>query len=186
MLSIVIEPSEETDYWNEKIQQFEHKDAFKGCVLNLEHSLISISKWEAKWHVPFINSQKTEEQTLDYIRCMTINQGVPENAYENLSANNVRDISDYINDPNTATTINGLNEGRRSRDVITNELIYYWMIALQIPFDPCQKWHLNHLLQLIAVCNAKNTPPKKLSKNEIIERNKALNEARKKKYNTKG
>lgn len=185
MLTIRIEPSIGKDAWDEKKQEFYRINEFKGCTLNLEHSLISISKWESKWHVPFLSSQKTEEQTLDYIKCMTVNQCVPDEAYEHLSLKNVQDISEYINDPMTATTVNGLSSGRRSREIVTSELIYYWMIALQIPFE-CQKWHLNRLLQLVAVCNAKNTPAKKMTKNEIIERNKALNEARKKKYNTKG
>lgn len=185
MLTIILEPSSSTDTWDDAKQQFVHIDEFKGCTLTLEHSLISISKWESKWHVPFISSEKNEEQTIDYIRCMTVNQGIPSNAYEHLSLKNVQDISSYINDPMTATTVNGLNSRNRTREIVTSELIYYWMIALQIPFE-CEKWHLNRLLQLIAVCNAKNTPGKKMSKNEIIARNKALNEARKKKYNTKG
>lgn len=185
MLTIVIDPSEASDIWDDERQQFVHKDEFKGCTLILEHSLISISKWEAKWHVPFLSSKKTEEQTLDYIRCMTVNQCVPANVCEHLSLKNVQDISEYINDPMTATTVNGLNSNNHSREIVTSELIYYWMIALQIPFE-CEKWHLNRLLQLIAVCNVKNTPGKKMSKNDIIARNKALNEARKKKYNTKG
>lgn len=185
MLTIRLEPSEETDIWSDELQQFIHKEEFKGCVLNLEHSLISISKWEAKWHVPFITTKdKTEEQTIHYIKCMTINQ-VPDIAYEHLSIQNIRDISEYINNPMTATTISERPGARKSREIVTSEVIYYWMIALQIPFE-CEKWHLNRLMQLITVCNEKNTPAKKMSKQEIMERNKALNEARRKKYNTKG
>ena len=186
MLTIRLEPSEETDIWSDELQQFVHKDAFGGCVLNLEHSLISISKWEAKWHVPFIaTKEKTEEQTIHYIECMTINHDIPANAYSHLSVKNIQDISEYINNPMTATTIKETPGARKSREIVTSEVIYYWMIALQIPFE-CEKWHLNRLMQLIAVCNEKNTPAKKLSKQEIIERNKELNAARRKKYNTKG
>lgn len=185
MLSIKISPHKEQDIWDDKKQEFYHEDEFKGCVLNLEHSLISISKWESKWHVPFIgNDKKTEEQTLHYIKCMTINQGIPDRAYNYLSVENIKDISDYINDPMTATTVN-THSNTFSHEKVTSELIYYWMIALQIPSE-FEKWHLNRLLKLIEVCNAKNTPPKKMGKNEIIARNKALNAARRAKYNSKG
>jgi len=185
MLTITIPACEEKDEWDDKNQQFYHINAFRGCVLTLEHSLISISKWESKWHVPFLNNKNiTEEQTLYYIKCMTINQGVPDEAYEHLTAENFKDISEYINDPMTATTVKDVGS-RRSNEIVTSELIYYWMIALQIP-SAYEKWHINRLLQLIAVCNAKNQPAKKMSKNEIIERNRALNEARRAKYKTKG
>lgn len=185
MLTIKIPPHEEKDIWDDKIQEFVHIDGFKGCTLNLEHSLISISKWEAKWHVPFLSDKKTEEQTLHYIKCMTINQGIiPDNAYDYLTPENIQDISEYINDPMTATTVNNIN-GEKSHEIITSELVYYWMVALNIPFE-CEKWHFNRLLQLVAVCNAKNTPPKKMSRNEIMARNKALNAARRAKYNSKG
>lgn len=186
MLTIVIPPCEESDNWDASIKEFVHKDAFKGCTLNLEHSLISISKWESKWHVPFLSDKKkTEEQTMHYIKCMTINQGISDEVYDHLTVKNVEEISQYINDPMTATTVRSLPGQSRTREIITSELIYYWMTALQIPFE-CEKWHLNRLLQLVAVCNAKNTPPKKMSKSDVIRRNAEINAARRAKYNSKG
>ena len=185
MLTIVIPPSEEADIWDESIKEFVHKDAFKGCTLNLEHSLISISKWEAKWHIPFLDSpKKTEEQTMYYIKCMTINPAISDSVYDHLTIQNVNEIADYIHDPMTATTVNNQGQGGRRR-ILTNEVIYGMMAVLQIPFE-CEKWHLNRLLTLIEVVNAENTPPKKMSKNEIIARNKALNAQRRAKYNSKG
>lgn len=186
MLTIIIPPCEEKVEWDEKKQEFHDISAFKGCTLNLEHSLISIKNWEAKWHVPFTTTKdKTEEQAIHYIKCMTINKDAPEEAYTHLTVKNIQDISDYINDPMTATTINNINKKKGSREIVTAELVYYWMIALQIPFE-CQKWHFNQLMTLIEVCNVKNSPPKKMSKSEIIDRNRALNQARRAKYNTKG
>jgi hypothetical protein len=185
MITIHIPASDAKDYWDPKKEEFVTVPATKAYDLMLEHSLISISKWEAKWHVPFISKEKrTEEQTIYYIKCMTINSGVPDSAYEHLTSDDIIKISDYINDPMTATTV-AEDHGKGNREVVTSELIYYWMTALQIPFE-CEKWHLNRLLKLIAVCNAKNTPPKKMGKNEIMQRNKALNAARRAKYNSKG
>ena len=184
---IVIHIPEQPDktMWDPKKEEFYDVKGTKAIDLELEHSLISISKWESKWHVPFISKEgHTEEQTLHYIKCMTINKNVPDSVYDHLTSKDVQEISDYINNPMTATTVNNVG-GKKSNDIITSELIYYWMTALQIPFE-CEKWHLNRLLKLVEVCNAKNQPPKKMSKNEIMERNRALNEARRAKYHTKG
>lgn len=185
MITIHIQEHAERDYWDPKKEEFVTVPYQKSCDLNLEHSLISISKWESKWHVPFITSEKSEEQTLDYIKCMTINQNVQDSVYGYLTAEDIKTISEYINNPMTATTVNNISEKRRSRQIVTSEVIYSWMVGLQIPFE-CEKWHLNRLTTLIEVCNANNTPPKKMSKDEVIARNKALNEARRAKYNTKG
>lgn len=187
MLKIHIEGRPEKEIWDANKEEFVIKKEIKPFDLVLEHSLISISLWESKWHVPFISKDgHTEEQTLHYIKCMTINHDVPDEAYDLLTAEDIQKISEYISDPMTATTVSELpGQKKASRDIITSELIYYWMTALQIPFQ-CEKWHLNRLLQLVAVCNAKNTPPKKMGKNEVMSRNKALNAARRAKYNTKG
>lgn len=156
----------------------------KPQILKIEHSLVSISKWEAKWKKPFISSkEKTEEEVLDYIRCMTINQVNPY-TYRILSQKNIDDIVEYINDPMTATTVNGLSD-KRNNESITSELIYYWMVSYEIPFE-CEKWHLNRLLTLIKICNAKNQPSKKMSRRKIFEQNQALNAARKAKLHTRG
>ena len=158
----------------------------KEQTLQLEHSLVSLSKWESKWCKPFLSKDdKTLDETIDYIKCMTITQNVNPNVYNRLSKENVKAINDYIDAPMTATTFNGDNQRGRGREIITSELIYYWMITLNIPME-CQKWHLNRLLTLIRVCNVKNSPPKKMSKRDITNRYAALNAARKKQLNTNG
>ena len=127
----------------------------------------------------------TSEESIDYIRCMTITQNVDPLVYNSITPEIFNEVQEYIELPMTATWFNDRREGSPSREVITSELIYYWMIALNIPFE-CQKWHLNRLLTLIRVCNIKNAPPKKMSKREIMERNRALNAMRKKQMHTKG
>lgn len=179
MLKITIPAMEYYDEINNEFIEFKEQ------VLQLEHSLVSISKWEAKWHKPFLDGKdKTPEQIIDYVRCMTITQNVNLEVYTRLTEGNLKDINDYIENSMTATTFSDINQ-TPNREIITSEIIYYWMVAFNIPFE-CQKWHLNRLLTLIKVCNVKNNPPKKMSRNEILQRNKALNEARKKKLNTKG
>ena len=158
----------------------------KEQTLQLEHSLVSLSKWESKWCKPFLGTaDKTYEETLDYIKCMTITQNVDPNTYLALTNENVAQINEYIQAPMTATTFGEENGGKSSREIVTSELIYYWMIALQIPFE-CQKWHINRLLTLVRVCNVKNQPPKKMSKRDIMSRNAALNAQRRAKMNSKG
>lgn len=149
-------------------------------TLKLEHSLLSISKWESKWKKPFLSKtdKKSPEETLDYIRCMTINN-VDESVYNYLSSSTVSAIQDYINDPMTATTIGNLPNERPSRAIVTSELIYYWMFSFGIPLE-CEKWHLNRLLTLIKVCNIKSSKPKKMSRKEVIRQQSELNRARKK------
>lgn len=180
MLEIVVPGVEFYDETkNEFIELNEQK-------LQLEHSLVSISKWESKWHKAFLSQKsKTDEEMIDYIRCMTLNRVTDSNVYNRLSKNNINDISAYINDPMTATCLRKNEQEGQSRETVTSELIYYWMIALQIPME-CQNWHLNRLLMLVQVCNLKNKPPKKRSKGEIMRSNAALNAARRKKYNSKG
>lgn len=180
-------------YSSSKNEFFKVKDA----TLKLEHSLISISKWESKWHKPFLNDdEKTGEELVDYIRCMTLNSEVDPNIYFALSKENIKQINDYIADKHTATWFNDnknalpkVNPNKKTRhirgEIITAEIIYYWMVAYQIPFE-CEKWHINKLLTLIKVCNIKNEPEKKMSKAEIMRRNSAINAARRKQYNSKG
>lgn len=158
----------------------------KETTLQLEHSLVSLSKWESKWHAPFLHTQNmTVDQTLDYVRCMTITKNVNPLVYQCLTADNIKQIKQYIDDPMTATTVTERNTGSRNREILTSEVLYYQMIALEIPFE-CQKWHLNRLIMLIRVCAAKNQTPKKMGKTELANRNRALNEARRKQLNTRG
>ena len=181
MLQIAVPLSPEG--WDEKKQEFVKP---KIQILQLEHSLVSLSKWESKWCKPFLSkNDKTSEEILDYIKFMTITQNVKPETYDHITLANLQEINDYIEAPMTATTFAEDRNGRYNREVITAELIYYWMIALNIPFE-CQKWHLNRLLTLIRVCNIKNAPPKKMSKRDIVSRNAALNAARRKQLNTKG
>jgi hypothetical protein len=158
---------------------------FKEQPLQLEHSLVSLSKWESKWRKPFLSKEeKTVEETIDYIKCMTITQNVDDNIYNYITNDMILQVRNYIEADMTATTF--VNDKKvTNREIITAEIIYYWMIALNIPFE-CQKWHLNRLLTLINVCNIKNTPPKKMSKKELMNRNTSLNAARKQALQTRG
>lgn len=173
----------EREYFDERTERF---GTIKATTLYLEHSLISISKWEAKWHLPFFDSEKTNEQTLDYIRCMILNREIDEKSYyvNLLTADDIKKINDYINDPMTATVIT--DDGKRGRNQkVTSELIYCWMIQFNIPAE-FEKWHINRLIMLIRVCGEENKPKKKMSRKEIMAQNKALNAARKARLNTRG
>lgn len=160
----------------------------KEQTLELEHSLVSLSKWESKWHKPFISkTEKTLEETLDYIKCMTLTPDVDPNVYQWMAYNNsiVNQVNTYIDDKQTASIVNDTNKGKNTGEFITSETFYYWMISLQIPFE-CQYWHLNRLIALIKFCSAKNAPKKKMSRNEILSQNAKLNAARRKAANSKG
>lgn len=158
----------------------------KEQTLSLEHSLVSISKWESKWRKPFLSKDsKTIEELKDYVRCMTLTQNVDPDLYKFIPESVIRTVLDYIDEPMTATWFRDDKNKPKSREVITSEIIYYWMIAQGIPFE-CQKWHLNRLLTLIRVCSEKNAPQKKMGKKELLSRNKALNAARRKAHKSKG
>lgn len=179
MLQIVVPAVE---YWDEANEEFIYKDT---QTLQLEHSLVSISKWESKWQKPFLaKSEKTNEEILDYIRCMTITKNVDPEVYTRLSNENVDAINQYIESPMTATRITDRRKTQSKHQIITSELIYYWMIGYNIPVE-FQKWHLNRLLTLIRVCEAENNP-KKMSRKEILAQNAAINEARKRQTGSKG
>ena len=179
MLTITI-PAREM--YDDKTNEFLY---VKSQTLQLEHSLVSISKWESKWHKPFLTKdQKSESEMRDYIRCMTITQNIDPNTYLGLTRDNLIAIKNYIDDSMTATTFSS-KEKKNAHQVITSELIYYWMVSLNIPFE-CQKWHLNRLLTLIHICDIKNTPAKKMSKHDLMNRNRSLNAARRASLGTRG
>lgn len=180
MLELTIKSAE---FWDDYKQEFV---SLKEQTLRLEHSLVSLSKWESKWCKPFLTKQqKSREESIDYIKCMTLTQNVDPLVYDLLTNEDMILINNYISAPMTATTFSDIHNKPGGGEQITAELVYYWMIALNIPFE-CQKWHLNRLLTLIKVCNIKNQPPKKMGKRDIMSRNAALNAARKKQLNTKG
>ncbi len=182
MLQIEIPKAE---YFDENSNMFV---CFEGATFQIEHSLISLSKWESKWHKPFLmDKEKTNEELIDYIRCMTLTKNVDPLVYYNIPNDILKTINSYIESPMTATWFSDdkIKNKRRSREVITAEIIYYWMITLNIPFE-CQKWHLNRLLTLIRVCSIKNTPPKKMRGKDILRNNSKLNAARRQSMNSKG
>ena len=171
------------EIYDEKNNEFLYT---KERVLQLEHSLVSLSKWESKWCKPFISkNNKTDEEIKDYIKCMTITQNVEPDVYERLTAHNYEEIETYINAPMTATTFKEGRLGKKSGGIVTNEIIYYWMVSLGIDKE-YEKWHLNRLLTLIRVCNEKNAPAKKMNKSDIMKNNAALNAARRQQLNSKG
>ena len=173
----------EKEVYDEKNNEF---ITINSQVLELEHSLLALSEWESKWCKPFITKEpKTYEETIDYIKCMTLTPNVDPLVYTFLSNSHIEQVNKYIEAPMTATTFNSTGKGNANNEYITNELIYYWMVALTIPFE-CQTWHLNRLLTLIQVCNLKNKPPKKMSKRDVMNQNAALNKARRAQYNAKG
>ena len=181
MLTIKIEGSE---LWDEANAQFID---VKSQILQLEHSLVSISKWEAKWHKPFISTEKkTREETLDYIRFMTITQNVNPVVYSAITMAQMDEINAYIDNPMTAKTFRKAEGKGFAKHDVTSDDIYYFMVAYQIPFE-CQKWHLNRLMTLIKICDEKNQPEKKgMRRNEFARWRSKVNAARKSKYNTRG
>lgn len=180
MLTIIIPESE---VYNDETNTF---FTTKEQKIVLEHSLVSISKWESKWKKPFLSKEnKTLEESRDYIKCMTLTQNVDPQVYNYITSDIFKQVASYIEEPMTATWFSEDLSAPKSREIITSEIIYYWMIAFNIPFE-CQKWHLNRLLTLIRVCNIKNSPTKKMSRGQILSRNKALNAARRKAMNSRG
>ncbi len=181
MISIKIPAGE---YYNPKTNEFVK---YKEHTLRLEHSLRSMAKWESKWHKPFLSKDnKTNEEIIDYLRCMTLNTAdVDDCVYYCIPGSEMEKLTQYMEDPMTATTITRIGNQPKSRAIVTAEILYYDMIALNIPFE-CEKWHINRLLMLIEVCNEKNKPSKKIPRNELISRNKLLNAARRKRLGTKG
>lgn len=174
------------EFYNELTEEFIN---VKPTVIRLEHSLVSISKWESRWKTPFLKQREggfSRDEIEDYIRCMTITQNVPEEVYKAIGPNELEKVNAYINDEKTATTFNNLNNSTPNRQVVTSELIYYWMTVHQIPWE-AQKWHLSRLLTLIEICNIKNGgKSKKMSTRAIMNQNRALNAQRRAAMGTRG
>ena len=181
MLKLVIADREG---FNEKTMEFVE---IKGCTLHLEHSLIAISKWESKWHKPFLNGEKhSMPEIRDYVRCMCLDTNVDENVFKYLSMKDMTKIMEYIDDPMSGTTFGKEENNEPNKEIMSSELLYYYMVANEIPFE-CQKWHINRLLTLLRICGIKNsagTKPKH-SKNQLLEkyagihaRNKAKRKAK--------
>lgn len=187
MLQITITEKPAQEYFDEYRQQFVYMKGHKEFTLQLEHSLISLSKWESKWKKPFLSVKEplTSEELLDYIRCMTIGGNIEPEAYKYISQEEIKKIYDYVGDSHTATTITDRRNRPHRNEIITSELIYYWMIECQIPHE-CEKWHLNRLLTLIRICNIKQSPEQKMSRQSIYAQNRALNNARRARTHSRG
>lgn len=180
MLTIIVPGAE---FFDEATQEFTDPNSF---VLELEHSLVSLSKWESMYEKPFLsNDKKTNEDVLSYIECMIVTSDVPPDIIDRLSQDNLNHINAYIDSKMSATWFNDTPGAPRSRELITAELIYYWMITFQIPME-CQHWHLNRLFTLIKICNVKNAKPKKMSRSEVAARNRELNAQRRAKTGSTG
>ena len=175
----------DTEFFNEETNEFFN---VKAQTLKLEHSLISISKWETKWCKPFLDTAKTLDQTVDYIRCMTIGTNVDPLVYLAITSDDIKKVNEYIKAPMSATTFNDReSKGRSNRngELVTSEVIYYWMVTFRIPQE-FEKWHLNRLMNLIKICEIKSRPGKKMKQSDILRQNAELNAKRLAQFNTRG
>lgn len=180
MLKIVIEGEE---FYNEEEKTFE---TINDVHLELEHSLVSVSKWESIYEKPFLTpGVKSSEEIFDYIKAMVLTPNVDLDVLYTCSQKNLDKIQEYIDSNQSATTFGAMPERRGPGEIITSELIYYWIVSFNIPFE-CQYWHLNRLFSLIRICNIKNSKPKRMSRNEIAQRNRELNAQRREKLGTSG
>lgn len=179
MLKLNVKISEAFD---EEKQEF----VFETFPLELEHSLVSLSKWESEFEKPFLAAEeKTNEEALGYIRAMIVTPDYPSDILNKLQQEDVDAINRYIEAKMTATWFAETKETGPRRQTITSELVYYWMTSYQIPWE-AENWHLNRLFTLIKVFNAQNEKPKKTGAKEMAERRRALNEQRRAQFKTRG
>lgn len=180
MLKITVDA---TEVFNDETSEFSQTG---GTTIELEHSLVSLASWESKWEKSFLGSKdKTSEETLDYIRCMALDKSLPEDLFERIPPEEIRRVNDYLSAKMTATTFGDDGNQASSRQIITAEIIYSWMVGLNVPFE-CQYWHLTRLITLVRVLNVQNAPKKKSNPHQIAGRNRAINDARKKQLGTTG
>lgn len=180
MLKLIIE---QTEHYDEETKMFV---MLGGRTIELEHSLLSLSKWESKHQKPFLDKEaKTPDEILDYIGCMILSPDDSQDFVRTLTQTHLDAINDYINSKESATTFGTMPENKSRGETITSELIYYWMVAFNIPFE-VETWHINRLFSLIRICNIKNSKPKKMSRQEIAQQNRELNEKRRKELGTSG
>lgn len=180
MLTLIVPGNE---FFNEETQQF---TTVGDVVLELEHSLVSLSKWESEFEHAFLGPDaKTSEEVVGYVKAMTLNTNVSSEVFSRLSAQNFTDVNVYIESKQSATTFGEMPKGSGRGEIVTSELIYYWLVAFQIPFE-CEQWHINRLFALIRICNIKNGKQKKMSKGQIAQRNRDLNNQRREQLGTAG
>lgn len=187
MLQLVIPDAPTTSFWDEAKEEFVEVPGCKGATVQLEHSLISISKWESKWHKSYIfTKDKTTEEMIDYIRCMNLTKNVRPEVFDHLTPENLEQVYKYIGDPMTATTIKRKPGKGPSRKIITSEQLYSMMIDADMDVNYFDKWHINRLLTMIELRNASASPGKKMSKKNIMKNNAALNAERRAKAHSRG
>jgi hypothetical protein len=180
MLRIIIEGDED---YNEETNTFE---TVGDVVVDLEHSLVSLSKWESKYQKPFLSKgTKTPDEIFGYLKAMIVTPDVDPDILYRCTQKNINEIQEYIDSSQSATTFGSMPERRGPGEVITSELIYYWIVSFNIPFD-CQHWHLNRLFSLIRICNIKNSKGQKMSRSELAARNRELNAKRRAELGTSG
>ena len=188
MLKLHVPQAPGKEFWDAEKREFVHGKSFEGFDLELEHSLYTISKWEEKWKIPWLRQdQKTPEQMLYYIKCMTLNENVPDEVYDNLTEDNINEIMSFLKDSHTATKfVSSAKEGQsKYKGGMTSDEIYASMVIGRVPFE-CQHWHLDRLLTLLECVGKKQNPGKKMSQAELMKRNASINKARKAKHNTRG
>lgn len=180
MLTLIVKGKE---FFNEETSEFIDSPE---VVVELEHSLVSLSKWESIFQKPFLTKDsKTQTELLAYIKIMILTKDYPEDLIESLTKENFLAIQNYIDSPESATTFGKLPEQKGRGEVITSELIYFWLVTFNIPFE-VETWHLNRLLALVRICNIKNQKPKKVKKDEAARQYRELNEKRRAQYGTRG